>query len=178
MRTQLTTRVVVYSGVLAAAYVVLTWIIAPLSYGPVQFRVSEILKPAALFHPAFAVAFGIGNGIANIPSPFGAWDFIAMSFVDFGAALCCWWLGRSARLGSLVNPLLKRFGEPLSNFNAAPLIAVIVQAVLISLGVAIFPLGIAAGFPFVPTFLSVLASELVLLIVGYFVLWRRFPAIF
>jgi uncharacterized membrane protein len=154
MQTKLTTRVIVYSGVLAAAYVVLTWLVAPLSYGPVQFRVSEVLKPAALLHPAFALAFGVGNGISNIPSPFGVWDFGVMSIVDFSAALCCWFLRRT------------------------PLIAVIVQAVIISLGVAVFPLGIGGGFPFVPTFLSVLASELVLLIAGYFVIWRNFPVKF
>jgi uncharacterized membrane protein len=143
------TRIVVYSGVLAAAYVVLTWAVAPLSYGPIQFRVSEVLKPAALWHPAFALAFGVGNGIANLYSPFGPWDYLAMSAVDAGAALLCYFLRR------------------------IPLVGVIVQAIVISAGVAVFPLGFGGGFPFLPTFVSVLVSELVLLVGGYYLLWRK-----
>ena len=143
------TRVVVYSGVLAAAYVVLTWINLGGSYGPIQFRLSEALKPAALWHPAFAFAFGIGNGIANLTSPFGPWDFIAMSVVDTVAALVCYGLRRQ------------------------PLLGVTVQAVLISLGVAVFPLHFGGGMPILPNFLFVLVSELILLIGGYYLIWRR-----
>ena len=143
------TRIVVYSGVLAAAYVVLTWAVAPLSFGPIQFRVSEILKPAVLWHPAFALAFGVGNGIANLMSPFGPWDYIAMSVVDTVAALLCYVLRRQ------------------------PLVGVTVQAVVISLGVAVFPLGFGGGLPVLPTFLSVLVSELILLIGGYHLIWRK-----
>jgi uncharacterized membrane protein len=157
------TRIIVYAGVLAAVYVVLTWALAPISYGQLQFRVSEILKPVALWHPLFALAFGVGNALANLQSPFGAWDFIVMPFVDAGAALLCWWLGQLD------------VGPPGGFWQQwrAPL-AVNVQAVVISLGVAIFPLGIAAGLPFAPTFVSVLISELILLNVGYWVIWRRY----
>jgi len=144
------TRLIALAGVMAALYVVLTWGLAPISYGPVQLRVSELLKPLALFHPAFALAFGVGNGIANIASPFGWYDFICMAFVDAGAALLCWWLRRWAWL------------------------ALTVQAAVISAGVALFPLGMGAGLPFAPTFVAVLVPELVLLYVGYGVIWRRY----
>lgn len=143
-------RIIVYGGILAAMYAVLTWALAPLSYGPLQFRISELLKPAALFHPAFAVAFGVGNGISNLLSPFGPWDYIAMSLVNVVAAYVCW--------------LLRRW----------PIPAVLVQATLISAGVATFPLGIAGGFPFWPTFLAVLAAEVILLVAGYLVIWRKY----
>jgi uncharacterized membrane protein len=142
-------RIIVYSAVLAAAYFVITISLAPFSYGPIQFRVSELLKPAALLHPAFAIAFAIGNGLANTLSPFGWYDYVLMSIVDGGAALLCWSLRRW------------------------PWLAVTVQAVVISAGVAAFPLGLGAQLPFVPTFLSVLVSELILLLVGYAVIWRN-----
>ena len=147
-RTIMPVRILVYGGLLAAAYFVLTVALAPLSYGPIQFRVSELLKPAALLHPAFAVAFGLGNGLANLTSPFGAWDFLVMSLVDALAAYLCWRL------------------------RSRPWLAVTVQAVVISLGVAVFPLGMGAGLPFIPSFGSVLASELVLLLGGYALIWR------
>ena len=117
----------------------------------------------ALWHPLFALAFGVGNAIANLQSPFGAWDFVAMGFVDAGAALLCWWLGQ-VDLGPADGAWL-RWRAPA---------AVNVQAVVISLGVAIFPLGIAGGLPFWPSFISVLISELILLNAGYWVIWRRY----
>lgn len=144
------TRTIARAGVLTAMYVVLTLALAPMSYGPVQFRVSELLKPAALLHPAFALAFGVGNGVANLFSPFGPWDYIAMSFVDAGAAWTCWRLRRW------------------------PWVAVSVQALLISLGVAVFPLGLGGGLPLAPSFLAVAVSELILLCGGYALIWRRF----
>ena len=147
------TRIIVYSGVLAAAYAVFTWAAAPISFGPVQFRVSELLKPAVLFHPAFAFAFGIGNGMANLVSPFGAWDFVVMSIVDTVAALSCYALRRT------------------------PLVGVLVQAVVISIGVAVFPLHFGGGMPILPNFVLVLISEVILLVAGYYLIWRRFGPI-
>lgn len=147
-RSVMPVRVLVYGGLLAAAYFAMTVVLAPLSYGPVQFRVSELLKPAALLHPAFALAFGLGNALANLTSPFGAWDFIAMPLTDTFAAWLCWTL------------------------RSRPWLAVTVQAVVIGLGVAVFPLGLGGGLPFLPSFGSVLVSELVLLLVGYAVIWR------
>ena len=143
-------RVIALSGAMAALYVVLTWGLAPISYGPLQFRVSELLKPLALFHPAFAVAFLFGNGIANLGSPFGWYDFVCMAFVDCAAALLCWWLRRWVVL------------------------ALAVQAVVIAAGVALFPLGMGAMLPFWPTFAAVLVPELVLIFVGYYAIWRRY----
>lgn len=144
------TRVIVYAGLAAAAYVVATIALAPLSYGPLQFRVSELLKPLALVHPLFAVAFFVGNGLANLTSPFGAWDFAAMPFVDCAAALLCWSLRR------------------------APLVGLIVQAIVISVGVAVFPLYMGGGIPIWPTVIWVAASELILLLSGYLVIWRKY----
>lgn len=143
-------RVIVFAGIIAAMYVVLTIAIAPLSYGPVQFRVSEILKPLALFSPVFAFSFAIGTGMSNLFSPFGWYDWFLMPFVDCFAALVCFWLRKW------------------------PIVALGVQGVLIAIGVTLFPLGFGAQLPFVPTFLSVLVSELILLYVGYFVIWRKY----
>lgn len=148
-------RAITLSGLFAALYAVLTIALAPLSYGPVQFRASEALKPAALYSPWMALAFGVGNFFANLASPFGAWDFVAMPFVDAIAALVCYSLRRW------------------------PWLAVTVQAVIISAGVALFPLGLGAGVAFVAAFPMVLVSELIISLVSYAVLWRRYgPQLF
>lgn len=149
METKSRARIIAYAGLTTAAYAVITLAIAPLSYGPIQFRVSELLKPLALYNPVFALAFLIGNFLANLFSPFGAWDFAVMPVVDCCAALLCWQLRRW------------------------PYLALALQATVISAGVAIFPLGMVLGVPFLPTFGAVLISELILLVVGYVVIWRN-----
>ena len=147
-RAALSTRALVYAGVIAAAYVVVTLAVAPLAYGPLQFRVSNLLKPLALLHPVFALSFGLGTFLTNTVSPFGVWDQMVMPLVDVAAALLCWQLRRW------------------------PVVAVLVQAMVISLGVAVFPLGMGAGLPFLPTFAAVVVPQAVLLMAGYFLLVR------
>lgn len=144
------TRVITYAGLTAAAYFVVTVLVAPISYGPIQFRASEVLKPLALYSPVFSIAFLIGNGMANLFSPFGPWDYVVMPIIDCCAALLCWQLRRW------------------------PLLALAIQAVSVSAGVAFFPLGMVLHVPFPPTFFAVLISELILLYVGYFAIWRKY----
>jgi uncharacterized membrane protein len=146
-------RTVVTTAVIAALYTVFTLALAPISYGPVQFRAAELLKPLALYNPIFALGFGLGNFFANLGSPFGAWDFVVMPLVDIGAALLCWQLRRW------------------------PVPAVTIQAIVISAGVAIFPLGLGGRFPVLPSFLAVLLSELIILVLGYLVIWRRYDRV-
>lgn len=143
-------RAVTLSGLFAALYAVLTLVLAPVSYGPVQFRASEALKPVTLYSPWFALAFGVGNFLANLASPFGAWDFVAMPFVNVAAGLICY------------------------NLRRLPWLAVAVQAIVTAAGVAVFPLGMGAGVPFMVAFPMVLTSELIMQLAGYAVLWRRY----
>ena len=72
MKQQKTTRYVVLAAVIAAAYIVLTYISATLglAYGGIQFRVSEALNILAAFTPAAIFGLTIGCFISNIGSPF------------------------------------------------------------------------------------------------------------
>lgn len=143
------TKTIVYAGVFAAMYTVLTIAIAPLSYGAIQFRVANLLKPMALLHPAFAVSIALGTGMSDLFSPFGFWDWGVMPFIDFIAAVVCWQLRR------------------------LPLVAILLQSIIVSIGVSVFPLGIAARIPFASTFLPVLIPGIIAPIIGYFLIWRR-----
>jgi uncharacterized membrane protein len=62
------------TAILAALYAVLTVAIAPLSYGAVQFRLSEIMVLLCFYNPAFVPAMVIGCAIANLFSPMGMFD--------------------------------------------------------------------------------------------------------
>lgn len=93
----LTTRRVARIAIVAALYAVLTWGIAPLSYGPLQFRVSEALKVLVLFDPWLALGIGIGTFFANMLSPFvGSWELVWMPFTDLAGGLLAWVLYRFA----------------------------------------------------------------------------------
>ena len=57
------------AGVVGALYVVLSLLIAPLAFGPVQFRLGEALKPLVIKYPAIIPAFAVGVGLVNLFSP-------------------------------------------------------------------------------------------------------------
>ena len=68
------------NAMIAATYAVLTIVISPLSYGPIQFRFSEILVLMCFFNKRYAVGLTLGCLIANIFSP------TAMLDIPFGTA--------------------------------------------------------------------------------------------
>ena len=59
-------RWIVQGAVIAAAYVVLTMVFAPISFGPVQLRVAEALCIMPLFTPAAVPGLFTGCLIANL----------------------------------------------------------------------------------------------------------------
>jgi uncharacterized membrane protein len=92
----MTTRRVVLIAMVGALYVVLTVGIAPFSFGPVQFRVSEVLKVLVLFDPFLVLGIGVGTLLANLWSPFvGPWELIWMPLTDMAGGLLAWWSYRT-----------------------------------------------------------------------------------
>lgn len=63
-------------GIVAAIYAVATIAIAPIAYGPIQFRASEILTLLAFINPIYIPGLVLGCIIANLFSPFGMVDVI------------------------------------------------------------------------------------------------------
>ena len=65
-------------ALVAAAYVALTLVSSALGlgYGPVQFRVSEVLVLLCFYRKDYAPALIVGCLIANLFSPFGLYDII------------------------------------------------------------------------------------------------------
>lgn len=148
----MTTRRLAFTGVLAAMYVVLVFAFAPASFGIIQLRLAGLLQGLALCRPEFAVALGVGNFLANQVSPFGFFDWAIMPWFTWAGAYLAW------RLRDI------------------PPLALIVQSAIIGVGVATFPLGMAAGLPWLMSFASVSISMLIITTAGYIVLapaWRR-----
>lgn len=55
-----------YGAAIAAVYVVLTMVFAPISFGPIQFRISEVLCILPFFTPAAVPGLFIGCLLSNL----------------------------------------------------------------------------------------------------------------
>lgn len=63
-------------GLIAAFYAVITLALGTFAYGPIQFRISEILMFLPLFGKEYIIALTIGCFLANVVGPFGVPDII------------------------------------------------------------------------------------------------------
>ena len=91
-----TTRTLAAAAIVGAAYAALTLFLAPISYGPVQFRVSEVLCILPYFFPGTAWGLFVGCAIANIMGG-GILDIVFGSLATLGAGLMTAWFGRKER---------------------------------------------------------------------------------
>jgi uncharacterized membrane protein len=148
-------RRVAVAGVVGALYVVLSLAVAPFAFGPLQFRLGEVLKPLVIKHPATIPAFAIGVGIVNLFSPLaGVLELALMPAVNLAGGALCWFVARQV-------------GGAIGTYAASFLFAVIIAA-----GVGAV-LHFAAGLPYLASFASVAVSEVVLLLAGNALLVRR-----
>ena len=76
MNGMFTTKRIAQAALIAAAYAVLTMLLAPISFSVMQIRLSEALCVLALFTPAAVPGLTIGCLIANMLGPNGLWDII------------------------------------------------------------------------------------------------------
>ena len=124
------TRNIVRISVIAALYAVLTVALAPISYGPLQFRVAEFLKVFVLYNPWLSIGIGIGTFFANLSSPYvGPLELIWMPLTDILGGLLAWGIFRA---------LGERY----------PVIPMLIYAFTTSAAVALmlFLLGLGGGF--------------------------------
>lgn len=89
-------RALTAAAVIGAAYAVLTMLLAPISYGPLQFRVSEALCIMPYFLPCTAWGLFAGCAIANILTG-NIFDVIFGSLATLLATLIAAGLGRHSR---------------------------------------------------------------------------------
>ena len=75
MKAKLNTRTIALSGIVAAVYAVIT-IVWPLSYGSVQYRLSEALCVLPAFVPVTGIGLTVGCLVANLFSPVSVLDIV------------------------------------------------------------------------------------------------------
>lgn len=99
-------RFLTLAGVIAGLYTALTLLLAPLSFGIVQCRVSEALTILAAYHPAAVAGLTVGCAISNLvglsmgANMAGALDILIGTFAT-GVAAWLSYLLRNLRIGGL-----------------------------------------------------------------------------
>ena len=117
-------RFVVFNGIIAAIYVVLTYMLAPISYGPVQARVSEVLTIFPIFSGATIPGVALGCVISNIINPenLGPVDIIGGTLATVIAGIFSFLIGKKNKWLGIIPPIV---ANGLIVGGYLPLIAVI-----------------------------------------------------
>ena len=102
------TKRLIIAAIIGALYAVLTMVLAPISYGPLQFRVSEVLCILPYFMPYTAWGLFFGCVIANLISAAGILDVVFGSLATLIACMCVAACGKSGN-GSLRSKALACF---------------------------------------------------------------------
>ena len=93
----MTIRKIAFSGVIGAIYAVLTMVLAPISFGPLQLRVAEVLCILPFFFPTSTWGLFAGCLIANLLSTYGLFDVVFGSLATLLACLITAQIGRADR---------------------------------------------------------------------------------
>jgi uncharacterized membrane protein len=111
----LNTKFITQAGIIAALYAAVTIILAPLSYGPVQVRVSEALTVLPFITPAAIPGLFLGCMVANIYGGLGMYDIIGGGFCTLLASFFTFLLSRTKRpiLAPLPPVVINAFGVSL-----------------------------------------------------------------
>ncbi len=81
-------RLITKTALIAALYATLTLILAPISFGVLQFRVSEVLTVLPMFTFSAVPGLTIGCFLANCIGGMGIADVILGTMATFLAAIC------------------------------------------------------------------------------------------
>ena len=76
----------VRGAIIASLYVAITFVVAPVGFGHIQFRASEALAVLPIIYPESIVALYIGVLLANLLGGFGPLDICGGSLITLVAA--------------------------------------------------------------------------------------------
>lgn len=77
------TKKITRIGVVAALYATITLVLGSISYGPIQFRISEVMTLLPLFGKEYILSLTIGCFLANVIGPYGVPDIILGTLATF-----------------------------------------------------------------------------------------------
>lgn len=100
----------IYPACAGAIYAALTMALSPISYGAVQFRVSEALTVLPFFFPATAWGLALGCALANTLSAAGILDVLFGALATLAAGLCTARFGKGWRDTGVLPGMPMRLG--------------------------------------------------------------------
>ena len=129
---------------IAAIYFILTVLLEPLSYGPIQLRFSEALTLLPIIFPEAIAGLTIGCALANIFSWFGIVDIVLGSLTTLIAAILTYMLRRKPLLAALPPILLNAAIVPIVIILSGDTTAyyLLAGSILISQAIIIYALGL------------------------------------
>ena len=95
-------RMMINVSLVAAIYVALTLALAPLSYGAIQFRISEALIILVCYNPLYAISLSVGCLLANLASPMASIDVIFGTLATVISVIPMIFLRKNKLLASLI----------------------------------------------------------------------------
>jgi uncharacterized membrane protein len=150
----------VYIALIGAVYAVITILFAPISYGVIQFRFSEIIQATVLKDKKYIYGLGLGVFLSNTLSTVGGpLDWYVMPIVQIFAGLVAY-------------TIYHKINKPHMDY-----FAMIVLSAIIASGVG-FVLLIALGIPYIIGFSSVFVSQVIINMFSVFIIkkiWNRLP---
>lgn len=139
----------VKAAIVAALYVVVTLAIAPIAYGPLQFRVSEILILLCFLNPRYIFALTIGTLIANaIGSTIGIIDVFAGTFATMVSAILIYYTS-------------VYLGEKLHSLIISTIWPIVINGTVVG-----WMLNYVFDLPLIPSMISVAVGEAGVMVVG------------
>lgn len=149
----------VKSAVVIALYLVLTFLVAPVAYGPVQFRISEILNYLGLYNRRYIYAVTLGVFLANFYQ-YGAIDMVVGSLTTLASMFVGRWVGE--RLVALnQRHRFFKFDDMLLRYLA---LAIVFAVGCFTLAIMFIVVGAESAFW--PAFASLFVSELTVMLLG------------
>ena len=103
-----TIRFIVLNGLLAGLYVVFTLPFANIAYGPIQFRLAEVLTVFPIFSAAAIPGVTLGCFIANLinPNNLGPVDIIGGTLATLIAGYFSWLIGKKNKPLGIIPPIV------------------------------------------------------------------------
>ncbi len=167
---KLTVKNITSTALISALYTALTLIVAPLSFGPIQIRLSEALTVLPVVYPPAILGLTLGCflsnfiGFASGINPIGLIDCAFGTVATLIAALLTYYIGK------------KMSGKKL--FFLAPLPPVIVNAIIIGIELSIFLIGDTGITSIILTSIYVGLGQILPCYAGGFLILKKGKAFF
>lgn len=146
-RKLLTTRSLCVSAVIAALYAALTLLLAPISYGNLQCRVSEAMTLLPMVLPPAIPGLFVGCLLANLLGSATPWDIVFGSLATLIAAIGTYVLRKKPLLAALC-PVVANgviVGAVLSFFYTLPLWLTMLEVAVGEVGAVIIGFAMLAA---------------------------------